>query len=88
MSCQCPEHEINLTRHQIPNQGPSRAIGHNGKLRPRLLLKLRSQETENERIHSCRCLVGMSLQPGDQFTQVLRRHRFFRHKNNRTSGKS
>src|SRR6516164_5205481 len=33
-----------------------------------------------------RCLVGMGLQPGDQFAQVLRWHRFSRNKDNRSCG--
>src|SRR5262249_21247902 len=41
---------------------------------------------ENKRIHTGRCLVGMRLQPGDQFAQVLRWLRFSRNKHNRTCG--
>jgi CubicO group peptidase (beta-lactamase class C family) len=49
-----------------PHHGDGRTIRNNDKLRPGLLLKESRNEPQTERIHSCRRLVGVRLQPSDQ----------------------
>ncbi len=83
----CFKNQVSLAGHQVLHCESAATIRHQGKTRPGFSLKTSQDELHTSRRDASGRLVGIGLQPGDQFIQIICRHRFPCKKKIRKRGK-